>query len=192
MRQEHRSPWEVIPAAVCLIILANATRADHDMQREGQAFKAGVEAYVYGYPLVLMNVTKRVMTNVPSPIQMAAPVNQFAHVPRSVTMYDRQRFFVANPIDRYVIGDRDRLTFNADGSLDLIHPARFARPRAGIQLASHPGGRDQPDHAALLAQGIDARRLVEDSPGEPCPLTLTRYQRLSTRRTTWGKSDRRR
>ncbi len=81
MRQEHRSPWGVIPAAVCLVILANATRADDDMQREERAFKSGVEAYVYGYPLVLMNVTRRVMTNVPSPIQMAAPVNQFAHVP---------------------------------------------------------------------------------------------------------------
>src|SRR5271157_407480 len=38
----------------------------------------------------------------------------------SVTMYDMQRFFVANPIDRYAIGDRDTLKFNDDGSLDLF------------------------------------------------------------------------
>jgi len=38
----------------------------------------------------------------------------------SVTMYDMQRFFVPNLIDRYAIGDRDRLKFNADGSLDLF------------------------------------------------------------------------
>ncbi len=38
----------------------------------------------------------------------------------SVTMYDMQQFFVANPIDRYAIGDRDKLKFNEDGSLDLF------------------------------------------------------------------------
>jgi hypothetical protein len=37
----------------------------------------------------------------------------------SVTMYDAEGFQAANPIDRFAIGDRDRLTYNADGSLDL-------------------------------------------------------------------------
>lgn len=37
----------------------------------------------------------------------------------SVTMYDDQGYFAANPIDRFAIGDRDPLKFNADGSLDL-------------------------------------------------------------------------
>ena len=37
----------------------------------------------------------------------------------SLTMYDQRQLFAANPIDRYAIGDRDRLTFNSDGSLDL-------------------------------------------------------------------------
>lgn len=37
----------------------------------------------------------------------------------SVTMYDAEGFQVANEIDRFAIGDRDALTFNADGSLDL-------------------------------------------------------------------------
>jgi hypothetical protein len=38
------------------------------------------EAYVYAYPLVLMEVTKRVMTNVARPNERAAPVNQFHHM----------------------------------------------------------------------------------------------------------------
>ncbi len=37
----------------------------------------------------------------------------------SVTMYDADGFQAANPINRFAIGDRDDLTFNADGSLDL-------------------------------------------------------------------------
>lgn len=37
----------------------------------------------------------------------------------SLTMYDARQLFTANPIDRYAIGDRDKLAFNADGSLDL-------------------------------------------------------------------------
>jgi hypothetical protein len=37
----------------------------------------------------------------------------------SLTMYDDQGYFVANPIQRFAIGDRDALKFNADGSLDI-------------------------------------------------------------------------
>jgi hypothetical protein len=37
----------------------------------------------------------------------------------SLTMYDEEGFQVANPINRFAIGDRDNLKFNADGSLDI-------------------------------------------------------------------------
>lgn len=37
----------------------------------------------------------------------------------SLTMYDAEGFQVANPINRFAIGDRDPLRFNADGSLDI-------------------------------------------------------------------------
>lgn len=43
------------------------------------------------------------------------PVNGFW----SVTVYNAKGFFVDNPINRYVIGDRDELTYNDDGSLDV-------------------------------------------------------------------------
>lgn len=43
------------------------------------------------------------------------PVNGFW----SLTMYDAQYFFVANPLNRYTLSQRNALKTNADGSLDL-------------------------------------------------------------------------
>jgi hypothetical protein len=37
----------------------------------------------------------------------------------SITMYDAEGFQTANPINRFAIGDRDSLKYNADGSLDI-------------------------------------------------------------------------
>ncbi len=37
----------------------------------------------------------------------------------SITMYDQEGFQTPNEIDRFAIGDRDHLTYNADGSLDI-------------------------------------------------------------------------
>ena len=42
----------------------------------------------------------------------------------SLTMYDKDGFQVANPINRYAIGDRDALQYNADGSLDIYIQAQ--------------------------------------------------------------------
>ncbi|WP_013323775.1 DUF1254 domain-containing protein [Gloeothece verrucosa] len=47
---------------------------------EEQAFQLGVEAYIYGYPLVLMEVSKALLTSVATPEGMKAPINQFAHL----------------------------------------------------------------------------------------------------------------
>jgi hypothetical protein len=37
----------------------------------------------------------------------------------SLTMYDEEGYQVANELNRYAIGDRDQLTYNDDGSLDI-------------------------------------------------------------------------
>jgi hypothetical protein len=46
----------------------------------------------------------------------------------SVTGYDQDGYFIANPINRYAIGDRDKLQFNPDGSLDLYVQAQDPGP----------------------------------------------------------------
>jgi hypothetical protein len=38
----------------------------------------------------------------------------------SITMYDAEGYQVANELDRFAIGDRDQLTYNPDGSLDIV------------------------------------------------------------------------
>ncbi|HEX4421941.1 MAG TPA: DUF1254 domain-containing protein [Kofleriaceae bacterium] len=48
---------------------------------QDQALEIGVEAVIYGLPLVMMELTMQNATNVEVPSGMAAPVNQFAHVP---------------------------------------------------------------------------------------------------------------
>jgi hypothetical protein len=37
----------------------------------------------------------------------------------SVTAYDSDGYLIANELNRYALGDRDKLSFNADGSLDI-------------------------------------------------------------------------
>lgn len=38
----------------------------------------------------------------------------------SVTLYNTRSFLVPNELDRYALGDRDKLAFNKDGSLDIL------------------------------------------------------------------------
>jgi hypothetical protein len=44
---------------------------------EEEAFRLGTEAYIYGYPLVTMEMTRRVMTNTVTPKDNHAPMGQF-------------------------------------------------------------------------------------------------------------------
>lgn len=46
-----------------------------------EAARLAEKAYIFAYPLVLMDVTRQVMTNVPTASAQAAPINQFANMP---------------------------------------------------------------------------------------------------------------
>ncbi len=57
--------------------------------KEGEAYIYGMESYVYGYPLVMMDVTREVLTAAPAPNETgtAAPINQLAKMPTYVSPY---------------------------------------------------------------------------------------------------------
>jgi hypothetical protein len=59
----------------------------------------------------------------------------------SVTAYGADDFLIDNPINRYALGDRDPLHFNADGSLDLLiaaqAPARAQERSNWLPVKAH-------------------------------------------------------
>ncbi len=57
----------------------------------------------------------------------------------SLTMYEEEGFAVENELDRFAIGDRDDLRFNADGSLD-IQIAATEPPRGSANWLPAPAG----------------------------------------------------
>jgi hypothetical protein len=69
-------------AAAMLAVAGGATgRAEgKGSLTEGEALKLGTEAYVYGYPLVTMEMTRRVLTNVAEPDRGHAPMGRFANM----------------------------------------------------------------------------------------------------------------
>ena len=45
-----------------------------------QATEIGADVYIYGYPLVTLEMTRRLTTNTPEPVGLRAPMGQFAHL----------------------------------------------------------------------------------------------------------------
>src|ERR1051325_1196397 len=64
-----------VAAGVALTIAAPAAHAQASLS-DKEALRLGTEAYVYGYPLVTMEMTRRVMTNAAEPAGNHAPMGQ--------------------------------------------------------------------------------------------------------------------
>jgi hypothetical protein len=72
------------------------------------------------YPLLIADADGRPLTGDRSYVlHFEADELPPVHAFWSVTMYDAEGYQVANELNRFAIGDRDQLTYNADGSLDL-------------------------------------------------------------------------
>jgi hypothetical protein len=69
-------------------------------------------------------------------------------------------FQVPNPLNRFAIGSYDKLTVNADGSLDLYLHAESPGADKESNLAGGAARRIPANHAALFAARVGARWLV--------------------------------
>ena len=74
----HKST--ILLLATVMIVGANTGSRRTTPLSEPDAIQTGVEAYIYGYPLVTMEMTRRVMTNVATPDATHAPMGQFASI----------------------------------------------------------------------------------------------------------------
>jgi hypothetical protein len=109
---------------------------------EAEARQLGIDAVVYGYPLVLVDVTKQVQTNVTTPEHNGrAPINQFSN-------------FVAYPTAAY----RDVVRVNVDTLYSF----------AWLDLSKEPLVLSVPDthNRYYLMPAVDAWTNVFASPGK--------------------------
>jgi len=83
----------------------------------------------------------------------------------SVTLYDKDGFQVANALNRFAVGDRDKLNFNTDGSLDLY--IQNASPGADREANWLPTPKDEFNLAMRL---YSPRREVLDGGWTPPPV----------------------
>ena len=87
----HRFRNEMLITLVAVVLLSvtlpglaqetkQANLAPSEPGRESAVLNLGTEACIYGYPLVIMEILRSVMTNVAAPEGFHAPLGQFAHV----------------------------------------------------------------------------------------------------------------
>ncbi|HXY07330.1 MAG TPA: DUF1254 domain-containing protein [Terriglobales bacterium] len=72
--------WLYMGIAVLLALIAGWILGAGKKVKEGVAFIAGAEEYVYAYPLVLMDVTRQVTTAAANAGEYSSPINQFARI----------------------------------------------------------------------------------------------------------------
>lgn len=130
------------------LALAACNSSDSGADRAAQWQQDAQRAYLYGYPLVLMERTRQVSTAVPQPDASRAPINQFVHI-RSFPDPDFKDVVSPNVDTLYSIAWLDL----KDEALVLDVP----------DAALYPNGKGQPRY--YLLQMLDGWTNVFDSPG---------------------------
>jgi len=83
MRNDNTRRWlrlvPIFPVVILALVALVHSRAANRIT-EQESLEIGTEAYIYGYPIVTIEMTRRVMTNVASPEGTKAPMEQFANL----------------------------------------------------------------------------------------------------------------
>jgi hypothetical protein len=68
-------------ASVCFVNACGKSGAENVRAAADDARQTAIDAYIYGYPLITMDQTRRVSTNVATAADKHAPMGQFANMP---------------------------------------------------------------------------------------------------------------
>jgi hypothetical protein len=79
-RKSNAKRYLLILALVILAVIVGWFLGGGNKAKEGVAYVVALEEYVYGYPLVMMDVTRELLTATPTTGQYAAPINQFGRI----------------------------------------------------------------------------------------------------------------
>jgi hypothetical protein len=74
-RRSHKRRWLRVVAIIMVLL---AVVAGYWYLTEGWAWLYGTEAYIYGFPMIMMDLTKDTSTAVSKPGEFTAPANQFS------------------------------------------------------------------------------------------------------------------
>ena len=153
----------------CVLIAAGLLHASLTSHAESispeEAHAIGVEAYLYFYPLVTMDITRKQLTNVERAEGISAPMNTFANIPAYPTA-DMKAVVRPNFDTLYSSGWLDLTKEpvvasvpDTGGRYYLFPDARYVDGRVRVPgLANNwNAGRQLSRHAARL-DGLGARR----------------------------------
>ena len=77
-RGQRTTRWTTAVIGAALLVSAGGC----GLAKEGEGWLYGLQGYLYGFPLIMMDLTKEVSTAVPAAGEITAPVNQFSVMTR--------------------------------------------------------------------------------------------------------------